>query len=174
MHCVTWIIEHEVGERRVEKRFQILTTLTRRGAKELATSSFTRACSHHRRRRKALMKIGLATYASGANCLFNCDPCRVCLSHPSSIRFSKLAELGNEMIFCDGCDVCVHQVWIVLLPPSHVDRRPVAFNQISAVEMFFSLVMVLSIFLMAIGSVIAVLPTSRMNLVFFAQFMREQ
>ncbi len=104
----------------MQKCFQMLTRLTHRGAKEHTSSSFTHACSHHRRRRKALMKIGLAMYASGADCLFNCDRCcvnsHVCLSHLSSIRFSKLAETGNEMIFCDGCDVCVHQVWVVLLP----------------------------------------------------------
>jgi hypothetical protein len=105
----------------VQKGLQILTSLTQRGLKELTSSSFTHACSRHRRRRKALMKIGLATYASGADSLFNCDLCclklHLCLSHHlPSIRFSKLAEPGNEMIFCDGCDVCVHQVWIVLLP----------------------------------------------------------
>ncbi len=92
-----------------------------RNSKELTStgSSFTPVCSHHRRRSKTLMKIGLAMFASGANDTFHHDLCSMnsysYFSHLTSIHSSKLAEPGNEMVFCDGCDVCVHQVCIVLL-----------------------------------------------------------
>ena len=37
-------------------------------------------------------------------------------AHLTKMCRSKMAETENEMVFCDGCDVCVHQVCAFLLP----------------------------------------------------------
>lgn len=61
-----------------------------------------------------------------------------------SLCCSKLAEPGNEMIFCDDCDVCVHQV-------QNFDAKKIRRLR------FHRLATVLSVSLMVNGSVIGAL-----------------